>query len=326
VLESIGLAQRDHDVYRALLLHPSWDAGDIGRNLGLSEDEVRATLDRLTELALLHSSSGARPFIPASPEVGLIPLLQHIEAELDERRARLSRDRAVLAALTSEYATRRIQAGTEGVERIDSLDAVRVRLQELSQQATLEVRAFMPGRSLSADALQAARPLDEQNLGRGVRMQTVYLDTVRQVQPMVEYATWFAAQGGSTRTVPSLPMRLILCDRSTAVIPVQPDTGHEGAFVIRLVSVVTALNNLFDLVWERATPLGETPAADPDRPSERDVALLKMLEEGLTDEGIGRKLGVSIRTVRRLMADLQQRLNAQSRFQAGLEAARRGWI
>lgn len=51
-----------------------------------------------------------------------------------------------------------------------------------------------------------------------------------------------------------------------------------------------------------------------------------MLEDGLTDEGIARKLGVSIRTVRRLMADLLKRLNAQGRFQAGAEAVRQGWL
>lgn len=289
-------------------------------------NEVREALDRLTELALLHSASGSQPFIPTSPEISLLPLLQSMEAELDERRARLSRDRAALAALTSEYTSIRVQAGVEGLERLEGVDAVRVRLQELSQQATSEVRAFMPGRSLSEAALEASRPLDKQSLARGVRMQTVYLDTARQAQPMVEYATWFASHGGQTRTVPSLPMRLIICDRATAVIPMHPDASHEGAFVIHLSSVVGALNDLFDLIWERATPLGEPPAPDSDGPSERDLTLLRMLEDGLTDEGIGRKLGVSIRTVRRLMADLLTRLNAQSRFQAGVEAVRRGWI
>lgn len=51
-----------------------------------------------------------------------------------------------------------------------------------------------------------------------------------------------------------------------------------------------------------------------------------MLEDGHTDEVIARKLGVSIRTVRRLMADLLKTLNAESRFQAGVQATRRGWI
>lgn len=326
VLESVGLKAKDQDVYRALLLHPEWGIGDIEQNLSLPEEAVRAALDRLAELSLLRPSSGPERFIAGNPEVELNPLLERLEAELDERRARLSRDRALVAALTAEYTNLRMQAGSQGVEHIDSLDNVRIRLHELARQATSEVRAFMPGGALSAAAQEAARPLDEQTLARGVRMQTVYLDSVRNDGATVEYATWFTERGGQIRTVPSLPMRLILCDRSVAVIPVNQEASQEGAFVLHLSSVVGALNHLFELVWERAAPLGETPAPDCEGPSERDLTLLKMLRDGLTDEGIARKLGVSIRTVRRLMADLLKRLNAQSRFQAGMEAVRLGWL
>ncbi|MEU6756796.1 LuxR C-terminal-related transcriptional regulator [Streptomyces sp. NPDC046685] len=299
---------------------------DIAQQTGLTETGVRAALDRLTELSLLHSAAGAESFIPVNPEIGIAPLLQRIEAEIDEQRARLSRDRAALATLASDYASLRFQAGSEGVERLDGVDAVRIRLHEISQKASSSVRAFMPGGALSAAALDACKPLDEQTLARGVRMQTVYLDSVRNDQATVEYASWFSSQGGRTRTLPSLPMRLILCDRSAAVLPLDQDSSQSGAYVIHLKSVVAALHELFDLIWDRATPLGESAAPDLEGPSERDLALLKMLEEGLTDEGIARKLGVSIRTVRRVMSDLMKRLDAQSRFQAGAEAVRRGWV
>jgi DNA-binding CsgD family transcriptional regulator len=203
---------------------------------------------------------------------------------------------------------------------------VRSHLTQLAQGATSEVRAFMPGPALSQAALDASRPLDVQTLTRGVRMQTIYLETVRKDPATVDYAHWFAGQGGQARTMPALPMRLILCDRSVAVLPVKQNASEEGAFVIRLSSIVTALNQLFDLTWERATPLGEARAPQCDGPSERDLALLRMLEDGHTDEVIARKLGVSIRTVRRLMSDLFKTLNAESRFQAGVQATRRGWI
>ena len=44
------------------------------------------------------------------------------------------------------------------------------------------------------------------------------------------------------------------------------------------------------------------------------------------DEQIARALGMSVRTVRRRVADLMDELGADSRFQAGVEAVRRGWI
>jgi DNA-binding NarL/FixJ family response regulator len=54
--------------------------------------------------------------------------------------------------------------------------------------------------------------------------------------------------------------------------------------------------------------------------------LLLELAGGAKDEQIARALGMSVRTVRRRVADLMDELGADSRFQAGVEAVRRGWI
>ncbi|MFF9483581.1 LuxR C-terminal-related transcriptional regulator [Streptomyces sp. NPDC014676] len=326
MLDTLGIDGPAHGVYRALLLHPSWTLQDIARETGLTTAEVRAAFDRLTQLSLLHEATDHQ-FVPISPDVVLSPELLRKEAELDEQRARLSRERAALAALTSEYTALTTSHGGSGVERLDGVEAVRVRLMELAHRAKTEVCTFVPGGALSAAALEAGKPLDEQNLARGVRMRTVYLDSVRNDSATVEYATWLASVGAETRTVPTLPMRMILCDRTAAVIPIDTDDSGKGALLIRYPSMVRALEELFDLVWENAVPLG-APAQknSEDTPSDRETALLKMWAIGLTDEGIARKMGVSLRTIRRNTADLQRRLGVQSRFQAGAEAVRRGWI
>lgn len=51
-----------------------------------------------------------------------------------------------------------------------------------------------------------------------------------------------------------------------------------------------------------------------------------MLAGGLTDEAMARKLGLSERTVRRLVSEPTERLGAASRFQAGVCAVRLGWL
>jgi DNA-binding NarL/FixJ family response regulator len=53
---------------------------------------------------------------------------------------------------------------------------------------------------------------------------------------------------------------------------------------------------------------------------------LELLALGGKDEAVARHLGVSLRTVRRRVADLLEELGATTRFQAGMEAVRRGWI
>ncbi|MFC6678324.1 response regulator transcription factor [Nonomuraea ferruginea] len=54
--------------------------------------------------------------------------------------------------------------------------------------------------------------------------------------------------------------------------------------------------------------------------------VVRLAAQGLSDEAIARHLGVSVRTVRTRFAEAMTELGAQSRFQAGVEAARRGWL
>ena len=71
------------------------------------------------------------------------------------------------------------------------------------------------------------------------------------------------------------------------------------------------------------------PGLDGQRPAEGagdQRLLLGQLAGGAKDEQIARALGLSVRTVRRRVAELLVELGAESRFQAGVEAVRRGWI
>ncbi len=83
---------------------------------------------------------------------------------------------------------------------------------------------------------------------------------------------------------------------------------------------------LFDQLWATATPFGSTVAVDEQGLTTAERTLLELAAAGHTDEAAGRKLGISARTVKRQMADLMARLNAESRFQAGVRAAHRGWL
>jgi DNA-binding NarL/FixJ family response regulator len=52
--------------------------------------------------------------------------------------------------------------------------------------------------------------------------------------------------------------------------------------------------------------------------------ILEALGSGLTDEAAAKRIGVSLRTYRRRVAELMARLEAGSRFQAGLRAGELG--
>ena len=75
-----------------------------------------------------------------------------------------------------------------------------------------------------------------------------------------------------------------------------------------------------------AAPFGEVRKREEPLSNATSRQLLQMLAAGATDESAVRRLGLSTRTVRRLMRDFMASTGAASRFQAGVEAGRRGML
>jgi DNA-binding NarL/FixJ family response regulator len=90
--------------------------------------------------------------------------------------------------------------------------------------------------------------------------------------------------------------------------------------------MLAAVCALFDQLWRTGAPWGHRPPRDQDGLSAAEHELLWLLGQGLTDEVAARKLGLSLRTVRRMASELMTQLNAHSRFEAGVRAAHRGWL
>ncbi|MFF3737170.1 hypothetical protein [Streptomyces sp. NPDC002566] len=106
--------------------------------------------------------------------------------------------------------------------------------------------------------MRSSRPLAEGLLDRNVRLRTLYLDSARNDPATVAHTDRLAALGGRIRTVPSLPNRMIICDRRIAVVAVDSDDTAAGAVVLRTAGVVSSLYALFESVWQSAPPMGTT--------------------------------------------------------------------
>ncbi|MHA6761540.1 LuxR C-terminal-related transcriptional regulator [Streptacidiphilus sp. PAMC 29251] len=124
------------------------------------------------------------------------------------------------------------------------------------------------------------------------------------------------------RTAPILPQRLVILDRTSALVPIDPSEGRNGALHVTEPGIVAALVTLFEQAWSTAVPLGAARSQDPETGlTDTERELLRLLGGGLTDDTAGQRLGLSTRTVRRHMASVMERLNASSRFEAGIKAA-----
>lgn len=324
-----GLGHDVQAVYQAMLLHPQDGVGGLARRLGLDEGRVRQALDQLSALALVRPvvevSGGVRP---VNPEIGMDALLARQRAELAAHQQRLAETEALASRLVADYHQLRPYEDQGEAEVLIGVQTVRQRLAAITRDVREEVLTFAPDGAQTEANRVAAQPLNQQLLDRGVRMRTVYLDSIRNSPATVTHATWLTERGGQVRTVPSLSARMIIVDRKLAVLPVNPENSAEGAVVLTGRGVLLALRDLFELVWQGAVPLGTTPERPVDEHglADQERIVLWLLAEGHTDEAIAKRLGVSPRTARRIASALMERLGARSRFQAGALAATHGWL
>lgn len=121
-----------------------------------------------------------------------------------------------------------------------------------------------------------------------------------------------------------LPHETIILDRRVAILAGQPSPLGREYTVTTSPVLVGGVCSLFDAAWEAAIDLGaylrgEVPELAPEA---REI--LRALGTGLTDEAAARRLGTSLRTYRRRVAELMAALDAGSRFQAGVRAGELG--
>lgn len=173
----------------------------------------------------------------------------------------------------------------------------------------------MPRESAIARVVAAA-------VASGRRSRAIYPALALQEAPEALRAR--AEAGEQIRVVADLPTRLFVIGGTHAVLPEPLGFADEPRVLVRQPSLVAAVTMLFELMWDRATPVLELDLGEA-RPDLRRF-LLERMAEGDQDEQIARTLGVSLRTVRRRIAALMTEVGADTRFQVGVEAVRRGWL
>lgn len=127
---------------------------------------------------------------------------------------------------------------------------------------------------------------------------------------------------------------------SDNLVPVWPESAEvevveartaDNAVVIHMKALTGFLNELVAAMWSRSMSSG--PAAKEQDLDQRDLELtdedrriLTLLGAGLKDASIARRLQIGTRTVQRRVRRLMDLAGVDTRFQIGLEAARRGWL
>jgi DNA-binding CsgD family transcriptional regulator len=324
MLEFFGLNTTAEHVYRLMLANPAWGVAELSAELAVGPDKVRSALDELFELSLLRQSVERDSHLRAvSPGIGLQSLLAKQQADLDERTRRIAAGQAAMAAMVADYSDRHSAPGSAEAAQVLGLDAVLQQIEELSASAHAELLSIMPGVQ-KPQAVEAARRNNAELLSRNVTIRTAMQEAARNDRDTLAYAQSLTDAGAEVRAAPLLPPRMLVFDRATAIVPMDPADSAQGVLRLTGRGVVASLVALFEQVWASAVPLGASKARDRQGITAQERELLKLLGHGHTDESAAKRLGVSERTCRRMMADMMERLGARSRFEAGLLAAREG--
>ncbi|MEU9091533.1 DNA-binding response regulator [Streptomyces sp. NPDC087901] len=121
-----------------------------------------------------------------------------------------------------------------------------------------------------------------------------------------------------------LPHETIIIDRRVMILAGrETPTGREYS-VTTSQTMVDGVHSLLTAVWDNSVELDTYLRSDVPHLDDESRTILRALGSGLTDEAAARRLGVSLRTYRRRVAELMAALEAGSRFQAGLRAGELG--
>ncbi|WP_170176607.1 helix-turn-helix transcriptional regulator [Lentzea flaviverrucosa] len=214
------------------------------------------------------------------------------------------------------------------VQTVHGSPEVRKTFDELRRATTTQIRSY------HCPPFQALLPENGEDevgaelLQRGVRID-ILADTALLDEPSgVAHLMGGLAAGWQVRLLNNVPFKMLICDDSVAMISKADDSARELCLVVRPCLVLDAVLSSFKTLWSLAAPvLPRTYEQELDDDiTDTDRQMLLLLASGATDEVIARRLFLSVRTVQRRVQLLITRLGAATRFQAGVNAAKRGWL
>ncbi|GAA3144767.1 LuxR family transcriptional regulator [Streptomyces rameus] len=323
MLAALGLDETHEAAYRALVSVGAADVADLARRLTLAERDTERALRRLERQGLAAQSS-ARPgrWVAAPPGVALGALLT-------QQRHELEKAELAAALLAEEYrAVAAEPAVHDLVEVVTGATAVAQRFLQLQLGAAEEVCALVTGNPVVVSGME--NEAEEQAAVRGVRYRVVVERAVLDLPHGLTELTAALGRDEQVRVVDRVPTKLVVADRSLAMVPLTSRTAEPAALVVHASGLLELLAGLFESVWREALPLrlGASGVTEeqPDGPDATDLEVLSLLLAGLTDASVAKQLDVGLRTVQRRVRRLMELAGVSTRMQLGWHAWERGWV
>ncbi|MGN9788362.1 hypothetical protein ACTMTF_43610 [Nonomuraea sp. ZG12] len=317
------------DIYRYAARKGVIEAVEVAaEDLGLSLREAHEAVANLVESRLLRvDDSEGRRFVPVDPELASASLVSSVEREIYQRRELIDQIRERMGAFRSEYGDAGRSSAASAVEYLVGAMEVRGFLKMAGDACRDEVLAMQAAGGDVEDLSQMYLTL----LARGVTVRIICQHRSRADVSTRMLLKRLTDAGAAVFTVSHVPRSAVVFDRALVVMFGVEGDGEDGvadngeASVARVHNhgIAKFLLDLFNHLWETATPLEGVEVGYANVADDLQQAIASLMAKGYTDEVVARKLGMSVRSCRRHIAMLMRDLDATSRFQAGVQAARR---
>jgi DNA-binding CsgD family transcriptional regulator len=317
--ETVGIPATEAQVYEALIPQAMSTVDVLHRRTLLKPARIIRALTDLIGRGLVTKTPG-RParYTALAPSLAGSVLIAKREYELGQLQQYLN-------GLEESFRS----GPDERLEVVEGATRIYQAFVRIQRAARHEVRAFdkppyfVPPGEHGDDGpnLEERRSLQQGRVGYRV----VYDQQSVALPGRLENIWDGIRRGERARVGAGVPVKLVISDRTEAIISSPADFERGLAYVLHPSSLLDLAGGLFEATWDRAMPLNRTDRNDATI-DETDRQLLGLLATGATDEVIARTFGWSIRTVQRHLHEIMRRVGAQTRFQAGMEAVRRGWV
>lgn len=294
---------------------------------GFTDDQLSRLLPVLEKRGLIQPVDG-ESWSVVPPDVAMPAFAAELEA-----RARMVRSTA--QSLSRVYLRARAAGRTDatsGAVLLESLVDVAQALHQVTttaQEWVLSSRAASP---LSRYLLEAPRQISTTPfLNSHGDPLDVRLDIDPGLLPepnALEIMEARVEAGDEVRLTTGVPFTGAVNDQGLAMIDLGDDGGSPVGILLNPTAGSGRVRAVLEFAWRLGTPWqpAGAPTSDLDVLEPRDRGILRLMAGGVSDAAIARQMGISSRTVERRVRVLLDRLNATTRFQAGVQAARQGLI
>lgn len=321
-LAGFGVGARGDRLYRLLLRSGGAALDELSTQLGWTKDELSAEVGALLDLELVTLEGDK--VSTAAPHLALNRLVEREAATLFEQERQLDSLRAAIRDYAAEE-----RADFDGPDVLEPLEvhaggAVGQVVNTLIRTTAGPLMMIHPEEWFADPGWSKRDSLVPIETRGGRPTRGIYPSAILHQPEPLKLVRTYAEIGEEIRLMPRPPSRLLIFGDEAVMVPVEWGRRPLRRIVLRAPGVVDAFVLLFELLWRSAVPFTGEAVSASETPDQARADILRLLAAGAKDETIARQLGMSLRTVRRRVAELLAELGGSTRFQAGVEAVRRG--